>query len=100
MKAAVEPVTLTPEEIRALPAVTSAEATICAVWGIRSGLYFKLLGAGQLPVPTHQLGRKRVVYRADILRALSEDTNEHGDGAGAATPTPLAETHNPTSSDQ
>jgi hypothetical protein len=94
------PATLTPEEIRALPAVTDAQTTICSVWGLKPSLYFKLLAAGELPVRTHRLGRLRRVYRADILRALGEDTTEHGDGAGAATPTPLAETHSPTSSDQ
>jgi hypothetical protein len=98
MTAAVEAsAPLTPEQIHALPAVTDAEATICAVWGIKPSLYFRLLADGELPVPTHRIGRKRKVYRADVLRAIGE-TN--GDGAGAATPTPPAETHTPTSSDQ
>lgn len=34
------------------------------------------------------------------LDGLAETPTEHGDGAGAATPTPLAETHTLTSSDQ
>ncbi|MFI0894863.1 hypothetical protein [Streptomyces sp. NPDC020983] len=86
MTAAVEePVTLTPEEIRALPAVTPAESTICAVWGIKPSLYYKLLRANQLPVPTHQLGRKRLVYRSDILSALGEDGAEQSDSAEAGT---------------
>jgi hypothetical protein len=96
--AAVEERTpLTPEEIRALPAVCPAQATVCAVWGISPAMFFKLLGADELPVPTFTVGRSRKVYRADILRAIGED---NGDGAGAATPTPLAETHATTSSDQ
>jgi hypothetical protein len=86
---------LTPEQIHALPAVTDAEATVCAVWGIKPSLYFRLLAAGELPVPTHRIGRKRKVYRADVLRAVGED---NGDGAGAATPTPHAERTTATTS--
>ncbi|MFJ1581751.1 hypothetical protein ACIOC1_00240 [Streptomyces sp. NPDC088197] len=89
--------TLTLDEIRALPAVCPAQDTVCAVWGISTATFFRLLGEDGLPVPTFTIGRSRRVYRADILRAIGEDTN---DGAGAATPTPPAETHTTTSSDQ
>jgi hypothetical protein len=87
---------LTLDEIRALPAVCPAQTTVCAVWGLSPATYFRHLAEGDLPVPTFSVGRSRKVYRSDILRAIGEDTN---DGAGAATPTPPAETHTATSSD-
>ncbi|MEC3995076.1 DNA-binding protein [Actinacidiphila sp. DG2A-62] len=67
---AVKRRTLTPEEIRALPAVLPAERTICAVWGISPATYYRLLAEKDLPVPTFTVGRSRKVNRADVLRAL------------------------------
>lgn len=61
---------MTPEEIRALPAVTPAQPTVCAVWGISPATYYRLLAERRLPVPTFTVGRSRKVSRADILRAL------------------------------
>lgn len=86
-------VPLMPEEIRALPAAPPAQPTICAVWGISPATYYRLLAEDALPVPTFTIGRSRKVYRSEILRAIGE---ENGDGAGGATPTPLAETHSST----
>lgn len=85
--------TLTPEEIRALPAVSPAQPAICAVWGISPATYYRLLAEDALPVPTFTVGRSRKVYRAEILRAIGED---NGDGSEGATSEPLAETHSST----
>lgn len=60
---------LTPDEIRALPAITPAQETICAVFGIGPSTYFDLLRRGKLPVETFHVGRLRKVRRADILDA-------------------------------
>jgi hypothetical protein len=62
--------TLTPDEIRTLPAVLPAQPTICAVWGISPATYYRLLAESDLPVPTFTVGRRRKVNRADVLRAL------------------------------
>jgi hypothetical protein len=85
--------TLTPAEINNLPAVCPAQPTICAVWEISPATYYRLLAEDALPVPTFTVGRSRKVLRSAILRAIGED---NGDGAGAGTPTPLAETHDST----
>lgn len=93
--AAVEVVrkALAPEEIQGLPAVCPAQPTICAVWDISPAKYYRLLAEDALPVPTFTIGRSRKVYRSAVLAAIGED---NGEGAGARTPTPLAETHDST----
>jgi hypothetical protein len=68
--AATEREAMTPEDIRALPAVSPAQPTVCAVWGISPATYYRLLAERRLPVPTFTVGRSRKVSRADILRAL------------------------------
>jgi hypothetical protein len=61
---------MTPEEIRSLPAVSPAQPTVCAVWGISPATYYRLLAERRLPVPTYTVGRSRKVNRTDLLRAL------------------------------
>lgn len=70
MTTATEREPMTPEEIRALPAVSPAQPTVCAVWGISPATFYRLLAERRLPVPTFTVGRSRKVYRADIIRAL------------------------------
>lgn len=70
MTAAAERQSLTPDQIRTLPAVVPAQPTICAVWGISPATYYRLLAERGLPVPTFTVGRSRKVNRADIMRAL------------------------------
>lgn len=86
---------LTPEEVRALPAVAAAQPTLCAVFGISPATYYRLLAEDALPVATFTVGRSRKVYRSAILRALGEAGND--DDAGAATPTPPVQQHLSTS---
>lgn len=85
--AAVRRPTLTVEEIYALPAMCPAQATICNVTGIGASMYFELLAAGDLPVPTTKIGRLRFVKRADILRLCGLPENDDtAKGATSAVP--------------
>ncbi|MCZ4099873.1 hypothetical protein [Streptomyces sp. H39-C1] len=68
--------TLTPAEIYSLPAMCPAQTTICDVTGIGASMYFELLAAGDLPIPTTKLGRLRFVKRADILRFCGLPEND------------------------
>ncbi|HEY5835976.1 hypothetical protein [Streptomyces sp.] len=52
--------------------MSTAESTICAVWGISPAAYRRLLMSGDLPVPTFMVGGTRVVVWAEALRAVSK----------------------------
>jgi hypothetical protein len=84
----------TPAEVLALPAMPSLYPQAAAAVGVGRDLAYELHRRNEFPVEVIQVGRLLKVRRTDLLRFLGiEDTN---DGAGAATPTPPAETHAPT----
>lgn len=84
---------MTLKELLALPVAFDLDTSNRAL-DIGRTKGFQLAKTGAYPCRIMRIGRTYRVSRADLLRALNIDPN--GDGAGAATPTPLAEKHDPT----
>ncbi|MEV8546268.1 hypothetical protein [Streptomyces sp. NPDC051572] len=81
---------LTAQEARALPAMPTAQAAFAAI-GVSNDLGYQLIRDGEFPVEVIKLGARALrVRRSDLLDFLGIP-EENGDGAGAGTPTPLAE---------
>lgn len=78
------------DELLALPVAFDLDTSNRAL-SIGRTKGFQLAKAGEYPCRVMRIGRAYRVSRADLLRALNITPNS--DGAGAATPTPLAEQH-------
>lgn len=88
----------TPAEVLALPAMPSLVPQAAKAVGVSRDLAYDLAKKGEFPVEVVRIGPKLKVRRVDLLKFLGIEDN--GDGAEAATSTPLAETHSTTSTDQ
>lgn len=84
---------LTPSQIEALPAVSPAQPTICAIFDISPATYYRLLAEDALPVPTFTVGRSRRVLRTEIMRAVGLTENDDSD---EVAPSPLPVEKHPT----
>lgn len=60
---------MTPDEVRALPAVTDVR-TAGRAFGLGRDTSYDLARRGELPVPVLQLGRRLVVTRSALMEAL------------------------------
>lgn len=81
------------EELLALPVAFDLDTSNRAL-DIGRTKGFQLAKTGDYPCRVLRIGRTYRVSRADLLRTLNIDPNSNG--AGAATPTPLAEKHDST----
>lgn len=77
-------------EALALPVMFDIWPTLGQACGIGRTTTYQLAREGALPVPCFRVGKQLRARRSDLLTFLGI-REENGDGAGAATPTPLAE---------
>lgn len=83
-------------ELLELPVAFDLE-TANRAYGMGRTKGFGLARQGQYPCRVFKVGASYRVARADLLRDLGiADMAHNGDGAGGATPTPLAEKHDTT----
>jgi hypothetical protein len=74
--------------IRALPATVDVE-TAGRAYGVGRTTAYALAKAGKFPCEVIRVGNAYRVLTSSLLKSLGIDPNS--DGAGAGTPTPLAE---------
>lgn len=83
-------------ELLELPVAFDLE-TANRAYGMGRTKGFELAKRGAYPCRVIKVGATYRVARADLLRDLGiHEAANNGDGAGAATPTPLAEKHDST----
>lgn len=73
-----------------LPVMFDVWPTLGAAFGIGRTATYQLARENALPIPCIRVGRQLRARRSDLLNFLGL-TEENGDGASAATETPLAE---------
>ncbi|WP_406457050.1 helix-turn-helix domain-containing protein [Streptomyces sp. NBC_01622] len=73
-----------------LPVMFDVWPTLGAALDIGRTATYQLARDDALPIPIFRVGRQLRARRSDLLNFLGL-TEENGDGAGAGTPTPLAE---------
>lgn len=73
-----------------LPVMFDVWPTVGEALGIGRTATYQLAREDALPIPCIRVGRQLRARRSDLLNFLGIH-EEKGDGAGAATPTPLAE---------
>lgn len=78
------------EDVRALPAMSPAYETLMRLCGVGKTTVAQMIKEGTTPVPVIPVGRQLRVRKIDIL-GFCGLIEENGDGASAATETPLAE---------
>lgn len=81
---------LSAAEALALPVMFDVWPTLGAAFNIRRTTTYQLARDDALPVPVIRVGKQLRARRSDLLNFLGL-TEENGDGASAATETPLAE---------
>lgn len=81
---------LTVAEALDLPVMFDVWPTLGSALGIGRTATYQLAREDALPIPCTRVGRQLRVRRSDLLNFLGI-REENGDGAGAGTPTPLAE---------
>lgn len=64
------PASMSPEEVQALPVTFPFDPVIPAAFGISRSAAYRALNAGQLPITPIKLGRRLLVRKSDLLRAL------------------------------
>jgi hypothetical protein len=64
------PAGMSPQEVQALPVTFPFDPVIPAAFGISRSAAYRALKAGQLPITPFKLGRRLLVRRIDLLRAL------------------------------
>jgi hypothetical protein len=57
-------------EVLALPVAVPFESVVPAVFGISRSAAYRALAAGQFPFTPMRLGRRLIVRKVDLLRAL------------------------------
>jgi hypothetical protein len=82
---------LTIAEILDQPAVVPLWPTVGRALGLAESTTYQLAAEDRLPIEVIRLGRRRVARTIDLHRFLGLLPEVNGDGAGAGTPTPLAE---------
>lgn len=80
---------LSRDELLQLPAAIDIE-TAARAFGLGRTTAYALAKSGEFPCELIKAGRSYRVITADLWRVL-RIAPDNGDGAGAATPTPLAE---------
>lgn len=80
---------MTRDELLSLPASVDI-VTAGRAFGVGRTTAYALARSGEFPCHVIRAGRAYRAITADLLRVL-RITTENGDGAGGATPTPLAE---------
>lgn len=73
-----------------LPVMFDVWPTVGEALGIGRTATYQLAREDALPIPCIRVGRQLRARRSDLLSFLGI-SEENGDGAGGATPTPLAE---------
>ncbi|MGW1609445.1 helix-turn-helix domain-containing protein [Streptomyces sp. NPDC002285] len=89
-RTAVRRKTLSVAEALALPVMFDVWPTLGAALDIGRTSTYQLAREDALPIPCIRVGRQLRARRSDLLNFLGI-REENGDGAGAGTPTPLAE---------
>lgn len=81
-------------EVLNLPAMVDGWPDAAAALGISRTTFYELANSDEPPLPIVRIGRSVKVRRQDLIKFLG--ISENGNGAEAATPAPLAETHSST----
>lgn len=88
---------MTIAEILAHEAALMDLPTFFKACGIPESTGYQVAAAGELGIDIIRFGRRRYVRTVAAWKYLGLIPEDNGDGAGAGTPTPLAETHPSTS---
>lgn len=89
-RTAVRRKALSVAEALALPVMFDVWPTLGAALNIGRTATYQLAREDALPIPCIRVGKQLRARRSDLLNFLGI-REENGDGAGGATPTPLAE---------
>lgn len=81
---------LSVSEALALPVMFDIWPTLGHACGISRTTTYQLAREDALPIPCFRVGKQLRARRSDLLNFLGI-REDNGDGAGGATPTPLAE---------